>query len=97
MYFVGFDFLTYTQLRYFESPHYLWLVTELCHGEECDGCLPLSSPHGWIGAGIPMASMALHGPLDGHQELCERIISEQRGLPETEVMGPWVHGWVAGR
>lgn len=38
-------------VEYFESPHYLWLVTELCHGEE----------------------------------LCERIISEQRGLPETEV------------
>lgn len=43
-------------------------------------------------AGIPLASMALHGPLDGHQELCERIISEQRGLPETEVMGHGGHG-----
>jgi len=39
-----------------------------------------------------MASMAL-GFWDGHQELCERIISEQRGLPETEVMG---HGSTGG-
>ena len=46
--------------------------------------------HGWIW--IPMASMAL-GFWDGHQELCERIISEQRGLPETEVMG---HGSTGG-
>lgn len=38
-------------VEYFESPHYVWLVTELCHGEE----------------------------------LCERIISEQPGLPEVEV------------
>lgn len=27
--------------RYFESPHYVWLVTELCHGEE---------QHSWLGA-----------------------------------------------
>lgn len=87
-YFVGFDFLMHTQLRYFESPHYLWLVTELCHGEDF-GCLPTASM-------ASTASMALGWHWDGQQELCERIISEQRGLPETEVMGLGRHGGHGG-
>ena len=58
-------------MRYFESPQYLWLVTELCHGEESFA--------------KRVAILGAQCLTWQNQELCERIISEQRGLPETEV------------
>ena len=97
-FFVGFDFLT-TQLRYFESPHYLVARHgSSAHGEEFDGWMmdvfpPWMDWHGSQGSQWHPwrwdSGMAT-------RKLCERIISGAARFAGNGGHGPWVHGWVAG-